>query len=91
MKSTIEPEASAPRLRVRGDAIRGAMAAQGIRGNEEFARHLGLGLSTVKRVMSGQQQPSAPFIAAARLRLGLPFDLIVEAVPTAAVPKRPAA
>lgn len=83
MRSTNEPAPTGtPSLRLRHDAVRGAMAAQGITSNEDLARLLGLGLSTVKRVMSAQQQPSAPFIAAIRLRLGLPFDLIVEAVPT---------
>lgn len=56
------------------------MSARGISGNDQLSRTLGISLATVKRVMGGQQPPSAVFVAALRLRLGLDFDIAVEAV-----------
>ena len=56
------------------------MSARGITSNEALALTLGVSLATVKRVMGGQQPPSAVFLAALKLRLGLDFNLAAEAV-----------
>lgn len=68
-----------PRLTLRVDAVRGAAAAHGVHGNEQLAIRLDQSLSTVKRVMSGEQQPSAAFIASVVVNLGLDFSLFLEA------------
>lgn len=67
-------------LRLRSDAIRGAMASQGITSVDRLAAVIGVSRATAFRIMSGSQEPSAAFVAGLRLRLGLPFDLSVEAV-----------
>jgi transcriptional regulator with XRE-family HTH domain len=54
------------------------MAARGITSNESLADRLGLSLSTVKRVMSGEQQPSSAFIAAVCIHLGLEFSVFLD-------------
>lgn len=69
-------------LRLRIDAIRGAMASQGITSVDRLAITIGISRATAFRIMGGSQEPSAAFIAGLRLRLGLPFDLAVEAVET---------
>lgn len=56
------------------------MSARGISGNEQLSRTLGISLATVKRVMKGDQPPSSTFVAALRIRLGLDFNIAVEAV-----------
>ena len=69
-------------LRLRTDAIKGAMAVHGITSQEELANILGVGRATVIRAFSGGR-PGDALIAGLRLRLNLPLDLIVEAVPAA--------
>jgi transcriptional regulator with XRE-family HTH domain len=56
------------------------MSARGITSNEGLALVLGVSLATVKRTMRGDQPPSAVFLAALKLRLGLDFNLAAEAV-----------
>lgn len=67
-------------LRLNIDTLKGAMAAKGISGNEQLSRAIGVPLSTVKRIMSGSQQPSPVFLASVSLRLNVPLGLI--AIPT---------
>ena len=58
--------------------MRGAMSSRGIATNEALATRLGISLSTVKRVMSGKQEPSAVFIAAVVAHLGLEFSVFLD-------------
>lgn len=73
------PTRQAATLRLRVDAVRGAMAAHGITSQEQLAEVLGVSRDTVKRAFSGRFAPGDALIAGLRLRLRLPFDLIVEA------------
>jgi hypothetical protein len=56
------------------------MAAQGIGSTERLAIVIGVSRATAFRIMGGAQEPTAAFIAGLRLRLGLPFDLAIEAI-----------
>lgn len=57
------------------------MAARGITSQEQLAEVLGIGRATVIRAFAGTHSPGGSLIAGLQLRLGLPLDLIVEAVP----------
>jgi len=56
------------------------MASKGISTTDGLAAAVGVSRATAFRIMNGHQDPTAAFIAGLRLRLGLPFDLAVEAV-----------
>lgn len=72
--------ASAAKLRLRTDAVRGAMASRGITSLDALADRLSLSRATVVRIMSGKHEPSSAFIAGVHTRLGVPFDLIIDAI-----------
>lgn len=82
---------SDPKLRLRTDAVRGAMAARSITTYEQLADRLDISLSTVKRVMRGEQQPSAAFIAAVCVHLGLEFAVFLDVQAPVAKPRKVAA
>lgn len=69
-----------PQLRLRSDAIRGAMKARNIPNISSLAQELGASRTTMYDAMAGRVQPGPELIAAIRLRLKLPWDFIVDAV-----------
>lgn len=56
------------------------MSSKGISNVEQLAELLGCSKSTVAHAMAGKRPPSVEVIAAIKLRLGLPWDFIIEAV-----------
>lgn len=56
------------------------MATRGITSIDGLAELLGISRATAFRIMAGTQEPTPAFLAGIRSRLGLPFDLAVEAL-----------
>lgn len=67
-----------PSLRLNVDTFSAALARNGISGNTQISKRLGISLATVKRIMNGQQDPSNMFLAAACVELKTPLDAIVK-------------
>lgn len=67
-----------PALRLNIDTFRAVMAKNGVSGNIQLSKRLGISLATVKRIMNGHQDPSNMFLAAACVEFKTPLDAIIK-------------
>jgi transcriptional regulator with XRE-family HTH domain len=73
-------EVMAARVRVRVDELDQIATIQGLRSRYALAKRLHVSLSTVSRVLDGDQAPGEQFIAATIHALDVPFEAVFEVV-----------